>query len=70
MLATHAGLEVERIALMTNPLTRGHVKLGHLLPYLPDSLVWALEARTENLPKTLQERVNCQMVACLRKPAN
>jgi 2-polyprenyl-3-methyl-5-hydroxy-6-metoxy-1,4-benzoquinol methylase len=68
MLATNARLEVERIAVMTNPLTRGHVKLGHLLPFLPASLVWALEAGTEKFPRPLREKINCQMVACLRKP--
>lgn len=70
MLAAKAGLEIERIAVMTNPLTRGHVKLGHLLPHLPARVVWALEARTAKSPRVLRERINCQMVACLRKPEN
>jgi 2-polyprenyl-3-methyl-5-hydroxy-6-metoxy-1,4-benzoquinol methylase len=67
-LATRAGLSVEHIALMTNPLTRGHMKLGHLLPYMPAGVVWAIESGTERLPRVLRERINCQLVACLRKP--
>jgi hypothetical protein len=62
------GLKWERIAVMTNPLIRGHVKLGHLLPYLPATLVWALEAGTEKFPKALREKINLQMAACLPKP--
>lgn len=67
-LAEKAGLEVERIQLMTNSLTRGHVKLGHLLPYVPARVVWAFESGTQELPQAIQERIHCQMVACLRKP--
>jgi len=68
-LAASAGLEVERIALLTNPLTCGHVKLGCLLPYLPAGLVWALESETRKLPRALSKRINTQMVAVLRKLA-
>ena len=67
LLATNAQLAVEQVAVMTNPLTRGHVKLGHLLPYLPPGFVWAFESATSRLPRTLRERITCQMVACLRK---
>lgn len=67
-MASNAGLEVEQIQLMTNPLTRGHVKLGYLLPYLPGRLVWALEAGTQKSPQWIRERVSGQIVACLRKP--
>ena len=68
-LAQNAGLEVERIETMTNSLTRGHVKLGHLLPYLPASLVWGVESGVSKLPRPLREKLHCQMVAVLRKPA-
>jgi 2-polyprenyl-6-hydroxyphenyl methylase/3-demethylubiquinone-9 3-methyltransferase len=67
-LAAYAGLAIEHIDLMTNPLTRGHIKLGRLLPYLPARLVWALESGTKKLPRSLRERINGQMVAVLRKP--
>lgn len=68
MLATQAGLEVERIELTTNSLTCGHIKLGYLLPYIPPAFVWSFEAGTEKLPRPLSERVNTQMIAVLRKP--
>lgn len=67
-LAANAGLEVERVALMTNPLTRGHVKLGHLLPHLPAGFVWAIEGTTQRLPRFLSQKINGQMVAVLQKP--
>jgi 2-polyprenyl-3-methyl-5-hydroxy-6-metoxy-1,4-benzoquinol methylase len=68
MLAGRAKLCVEQIALVTNPLTRGHVKLGYLLPYLPMSFVLNIEQATRKLPRVLREKVHCQMVAILRKP--
>jgi 2-polyprenyl-3-methyl-5-hydroxy-6-metoxy-1,4-benzoquinol methylase len=67
-LATLAGLNVERLEVMTNPLTRGHVKLGHLLPFLPGPLVLGVERGTRMLPRSVQEKLHCQMVAVLRKP--
>ena len=67
-LAASAGLAVEQIALMTNPLTCAHIKLSHLLPYLPAGLVWTLESCTMKFPRVLSEKVNTQMVAVLRKP--
>lgn len=67
-LTANAGLEVQHIQLMTNPLTCGHVKLGHLLPYLPARVVWALEAGTQKSPQAIRERINGQLVACLRRP--
>jgi 2-polyprenyl-6-hydroxyphenyl methylase/3-demethylubiquinone-9 3-methyltransferase len=68
MLAGRAGLDVVRLEIMTNPLTRGHVRLGHLLPFLPDGLVRALEAGTRKLPNAMREKLHCQMAAVLRKP--
>jgi 2-polyprenyl-6-hydroxyphenyl methylase/3-demethylubiquinone-9 3-methyltransferase len=68
MLAYRAGLCVEQIFVFTNPLTRGHVKLGHLLPYLPASLVSGVEQATRKLPRVLREKLHCQMAAVLRKP--
>lgn len=67
-LARKAGLEPEGVALLTNPLTTGHVKLGKILPYVPTRMVWAVEERTAKLPGVLGEKINSQMVACLRKP--
>jgi 2-polyprenyl-3-methyl-5-hydroxy-6-metoxy-1,4-benzoquinol methylase len=68
MVAANAGFEVERLTLMNNALTRGHVKLGHLLPYLPESLVRAVESGTRMLPRPLRAKAHCQLVAVLRKP--
>jgi 2-polyprenyl-3-methyl-5-hydroxy-6-metoxy-1,4-benzoquinol methylase len=67
-LAVRAGLEVVRIEIMTNALTRGHVKLGHLLPLLPASVVWGIESGTRMLPRPIREKIHCQMAAVLRKP--
>jgi 2-polyprenyl-3-methyl-5-hydroxy-6-metoxy-1,4-benzoquinol methylase len=67
-LASSAGLVVERIALATNPLTRGHMKMGHLLPILPKSAVFAVENATRKLPRGLRDKLHCQLVAVLRKP--
>jgi 2-polyprenyl-3-methyl-5-hydroxy-6-metoxy-1,4-benzoquinol methylase len=67
-LAGRAGLETERLELFNNPLTRGHIKLGHLLPFLPARFVFAIESGTRWLPKGLREKIQCQMVAVLRKP--
>ncbi len=67
-LADRAGLYVEHIAVLTNPLTSGHVKLRHLLPLLPESLVMGIEQATRKLPRILCDKLHCQMVAILRKP--
>ena len=67
VLAERAGLEVEEISFMSNPLTRGHVKLGHVLPHLPSRVVCAIESVTRRLPSLIRERAHCQMVVCLRK---
>jgi 2-polyprenyl-6-hydroxyphenyl methylase/3-demethylubiquinone-9 3-methyltransferase len=67
-MAANVGLEIERLDLITNPLTHGHIKLGRLLPYLPASLVSFFELGTRKLPRPLRERLHCQMVAVLRRP--
>jgi len=68
VLAGRAGLRVENISVFTNPLTRGHLKLGHLLPYVPEFFVRGIEQTTRKLPRPLREKLHCQMVAILRKP--
>ncbi len=67
-LSAHEGLIVERLLVMTNLLSHGHVKLGHLLPYLPDSLVRALESASRKLPRPLRDKIHTQMCAVLHKP--
>ncbi len=67
-LAARAGLAIERIDLMANPLTAGHVKLGYLLPHLPEGLVRAFERATKRFPRFIREKISTQIVAILRKP--
>lgn len=69
MLADRAGLSIEQIIVTTNTLTRGHIKLGHVLPWLPEFVVLGLEHATRKLPRALREKLHCQMVAVMRKPA-
>jgi 2-polyprenyl-6-hydroxyphenyl methylase/3-demethylubiquinone-9 3-methyltransferase len=68
-LASRAGLEVEEIALFTNPLTNGHMKMEMLLRLLPRSLVNKIETATQHLPAPIYRKLLIQMGARLRKPA-
>lgn len=68
ILAGRAGLHVEQLTVVTNPLTCGHVKLGHLLPLLPEPLVFAVENATRKLPGALRHKLHSHMYAVLRKP--
>jgi SAM-dependent methyltransferase len=68
MLGERAGLEVVRLEVMTNPLTRGHLGLGRLLRILPEGLVHSLEGATRRLPQRTREKLLCQLGAVLRKP--
>ena len=68
-LALAAGLEVEEVALFTNPLENGYMKLGSLLRVLPRWVVNSIETFTENLPWGLRRKLMTQMAARLRKPA-
>ena len=68
VLAARAGLEMEEIALFTNPLENGYMKMGPLLQLLPRTVVGAIEAGTERLPWPLRRKVMTQMAARLRKP--
>lgn len=67
--AGRAGLEVQRLDLITNPLTAGHVKLRHVLHALPDWSARALESLTQRLPRAVQRRLAMHTVAVLAKPA-
>jgi 2-polyprenyl-6-hydroxyphenyl methylase/3-demethylubiquinone-9 3-methyltransferase len=66
-LARKAGLVMENFALMTNPLTAGHVKLGLILPFTPERVVWTIERATRHLPHFLGARLNSTSFATLRK---
>jgi 2-polyprenyl-3-methyl-5-hydroxy-6-metoxy-1,4-benzoquinol methylase len=67
-LACRAGLEVDEIALFTNPLTNGHMKMELLLRVLPRALVTAIEAATLGLPRPLANKLLIQMGVRFRKP--
>ncbi len=67
-LARSAGLELERFALMTNPLTSGHMKTKWLLRVAPKSLVGRIENLTSSLPAEWTQRLLTQIVARFRKP--
>jgi 2-polyprenyl-6-hydroxyphenyl methylase/3-demethylubiquinone-9 3-methyltransferase len=66
--AASAGLEVRRLELITNPLTAGHMKLGHLLHILPERVVGAIEGLTRRLPQALSARLNTHLIVVLAKP--
>jgi 2-polyprenyl-3-methyl-5-hydroxy-6-metoxy-1,4-benzoquinol methylase len=67
-LASRAGLEVEEIALFTNLLTNGHMKMELLLRALPKGLINAIESATQHLPIPMRRKLLLQMGARLRKP--
>ncbi len=67
-LAVSAGLELERFALMTNPLTSGHMKTRLLLRAMPKSLVHQLENLSARLPEDWTRQIFTQIVARFRKP--
>lgn len=68
-LASRAGLEVDEMALFTNPLTNGFLKLGWLLRLLPRILVDAIEAATQRSPSQIGRQFQIQMGVRFRKPA-
>jgi 2-polyprenyl-3-methyl-5-hydroxy-6-metoxy-1,4-benzoquinol methylase len=67
--AERAGLEVNALELITNPLTAGHVKLGYLLNVLPAWCVRAIESITRRFPAGIRKRICTGMVAVLAKSA-
>jgi 2-polyprenyl-6-hydroxyphenyl methylase/3-demethylubiquinone-9 3-methyltransferase len=69
-LATRAGLEVEKIALFTNPLTAGHVKTEPLLKILPRRIVEWAESASRRLPSALKSKALVQMGVRLRKSSS
>lgn len=67
-LAAHAGLRVDEIALLTNPLTNGHMQMWRLLKVLPRSVVDSIEALTARLPSPIQRKFLIQIAARLQRP--
>ena len=66
-LARRAGLEVEKIALFTNPLTTGHMKTELLLKVLPRRIVQFTESVSRALPSLLKRKALTQMAVRFRK---
>lgn len=56
-LGAQAGLHLQKHHLFTNPLTVGHLKLGLLLRFLPDDLVYFIEKATQSLPNCVSKRI-------------
>ena len=66
-LTHQAGLVIEEIRLVTNPLTNGHVKLHHLLKVLPKSWVAAFEKLTCSLPLYVKRKLHTTTIALLTR---
>lgn len=65
-LAASAGLQVDALMLLTNPLTHGHLKTEAVLRVLPAAMVMALETVTRAMPRALRERCLAQMAVRFR----
>lgn len=66
-LATKSGLELESLELFTSPLLNGHIKLHHLLPYIPTRVVKFINTCIERLPQPIARKVLVHSIACFRK---
>jgi 2-polyprenyl-3-methyl-5-hydroxy-6-metoxy-1,4-benzoquinol methylase len=67
-LAAKAGFRLDKLEVFTNSLSRGDVKLRHVLKFLPRALVEWCEALTRRLPEPLARRLLTQMAVRLQKP--
>jgi len=56
-LAKQAGMTVDSVSFFTTPLSNGHIKLHHILPYLPAALVRATDRLCALLPRKVQYRL-------------
>lgn len=66
-LASKAGLQLEKCALFTNPLTNGHLKMEMILRVLPKSIIDSIEALTSRLPQAWRNRIFIHMAARFRR---
>lgn len=64
-LSKTANLAVEQLIFLANPLISGHLKLGHLLPYLPQKIVLASQKLIRCWP-WLARKISVGMLALLR----
>jgi 2-polyprenyl-3-methyl-5-hydroxy-6-metoxy-1,4-benzoquinol methylase len=66
-LAKRAGLRAEKIALLTSPLTAGHVKTESLLKIMPRRMVEIAESASRHLPFSLKNKAFTQIAVRFRK---
>ena len=66
-ISKHSGLKIDRLELITNPLTNGHIKLEPLLRLLPKSVVDTLERMTQRLPEPVARRILIQIAVRFRR---
>jgi 2-polyprenyl-3-methyl-5-hydroxy-6-metoxy-1,4-benzoquinol methylase len=67
-LAEQAGLVVEKMLLITNPLTAGHMKTECVLRLLPKSWIDMLEVASQHLPAAIKDRAFVHIAVRFRKP--
>jgi 2-polyprenyl-6-hydroxyphenyl methylase/3-demethylubiquinone-9 3-methyltransferase len=67
--ADRVGLQIDKLALFTNPLTNGHLKLNRLLALMPRAVVDWIEYATQRLPPALARRVLIQLGVRFQRPA-
>jgi hypothetical protein len=60
-------LKVDRLELITNPLTTGHIKLEPLLRVLPRWFVDGVESMIQRLPEPIARRVLTQTAVRFRR---
>jgi 2-polyprenyl-6-hydroxyphenyl methylase/3-demethylubiquinone-9 3-methyltransferase len=66
-LAKSAGLEIDRLLLLTNPLTAGHMKTSRLLRLLPQPVVSGIENASQKLPLIIRDKVMNQLAVRFRR---
>jgi 2-polyprenyl-6-hydroxyphenyl methylase/3-demethylubiquinone-9 3-methyltransferase len=69
-LAGAAGLTIDKIMLLTNPLTAGHLKTGRLLRIFPRSLVERLERLSHQLPMAVRDKFMFHLAVRFKKKQN
>ncbi|MEN2785439.1 methyltransferase domain-containing protein [Sphingomonas qilianensis] len=68
-LSARAGLELVRHEMFTTPLSAGHAKTRHLLPFLPAAVIEAAERLTTLLPLAARRKLSSASITLLRRPA-
>jgi 2-polyprenyl-3-methyl-5-hydroxy-6-metoxy-1,4-benzoquinol methylase len=66
-LAKSAGLEIDRLLLLTNPLTAGCIKTSWLLRLLPQPVVDGIESASQKLPLMIRDKVMIHLAARFRR---